>query len=216
MPKRKKGDLPIMRLHKNSGCAFVNVDGKRRYLGKYGSIGAQQRYEAMFYEERVRINEALLSEILDRKEIRVIDHNSGVSFGSEEGFAGRYPQLPQVWYYPSMLPQEIPDVSAVYVVLNVNCEVLYVGETQSMRRRYAEHKRWMRRRYKFSWIEVMPDERIFVQSHFIAALRPIKNRLPGTRKAICQQRIAMLQPVKLAVKPVNRPLPSRAKEPKDG
>jgi hypothetical protein len=212
MPKRKKGELPTMRLHKHSGCAFVNVNGKRRYLGSYGSADAQRRYAAMFHKERIEIDGDSLFERVGEKKMQVVDHNSGVAFGKDEGFAGRYPNLPKVWYYPSMMPQEIPDVSAVYFVLNAKCEVLYVGETQSMKRRYREHKKWMRRRHKFSWIEVVPAERLFVQSHFIAALRPIKNRLAGTRKDHCQQGVAMLQPVKLIVKPANRSLPSQIKE----
>lgn len=207
---RRKGELPKIRLHKRSGLALVNVGGKRIYLGPHGSAKAQDKYNAMFPEPAPHdCDEPLKYGVRDATPI---EQCSGAVFGAQLGFAGRYPQLPQEWYYPSLLPQQIPDVSAVYIVLNVAYDVLYVGETQSMRRRYAEHKRWLKRRHKFAWIEVTQEERLFVQSHFIAALRPTKNKLPGTRTPDPESRVVFLQPVKLMVRPVNKPLPAVKEE----
>jgi hypothetical protein len=214
MPVRRKGALPVMRLHKPSGAAHVNVNGRRIYFGKYGSAEAQDRYND-FIAQYVAASEEQSSESVSSCDgAKSIDVNQS-PFGSQDGFIGRYPQLPTVWYYPSLLPQEIPDVSAVYVVLNSKYEVIYVGETQSMQRRYTEHKRWLRRRHKFAWIEVAPSERLFVQCHFIAALRPTKNKLPGTRAVVdvaVRNCVAMLQPVRLMVRPVNKPAPAKNKE----
>lgn len=202
---RRKGELPKIRLHKRSGLALVNVGGKRIYLGPYGSAEAQDKYNAMFFEPEPEPQDCDASLKYGVRDATPIEQSSGAVFGSQLGFAGRYPQLPTEWYYPSLLPQQIPDVSAVYIVLNVAYDVLYVGETQSMRRRYAEHKRWMRRRHKFAWIEVTQEERLFVQSHFIAALRPMKNKLPGIRN-YSELSTVLIRPVRLLVKPLNKPL----------
>jgi hypothetical protein len=211
MGVRRKGELPAMRLHKPSGAAIVNVNGRRLYFGKYGSAEAQDRYNDFICQYVAGSEEQSAASVPLCDSDKSTDANHS-PFGSQQGFIGRYPQLPAVWYYPSLLPQEIPDVSAVYVVLNSKYEVIYVGETQSMQRRYAEHKRWMRRRHKFAWIEVAPSERLFVQCHFIAALRPSRNKLPGTRAVIDRNSVAMLQPVRLMVKPVNKPLPAKKME----
>lgn len=210
MPKRRKGDLPKMRLHKPSGLAVVNVNKKRTYLGRYGSAEAQDKYNAMFHERDPQDCDAPLK--YGVRDATPIEQSSGAVFGAQLGFAGRYPQLPTEWYYPSLLPQQIPDVSAVYIVLNVAYDVLYVGETQSMRRRYAEHKvKLMKRRHKFAWIEVTQEERLFVQSHFIAALRPMRNKLPGTR-SYSELSPVLIRPVRLLVKPLNKPLPAVKEE----
>jgi hypothetical protein len=207
---RRKGELPKIRLHKPSGSAVVNVGGKKIYLGKYGSAESQDRYTALLDEYFPSDTDSQLK--YGVRDATPIDQGNGTVFGSQLGFSGRYPALPESWYYPSLLPQQIPDVSAVYIVLNSRYEVIYVGETQSMRRRYAEHKRWMRRRHKFSWIEVTPAERLFVQSHFIASLRPTKNKLGGTRVTAPDSGVVFLQPVKLMVIPANKPLPMLDKE----
>lgn len=211
MPVRRKGDMPVMRLHKSSGAAYINVSGRRIYFGKHGSAEALERYNDFICQYSEGSQQQLKHMVPVANPDQATDFKES-AFGSHEGFIGRYPQLPTVWYYPSLLPQEVPDVSAVYVVLNSKYEVIYVGETQSMRRRYAEHKRWLRRTHKFSWIEVAPAERLFVQSHFIAALRPSRNKLPGTRNGKDSKCVAMLQPVRVMVRPVNKPLVAKKKD----
>ena len=40
-----KTNLPSYRLHKASGQAFIELDGRRFYLGKYGSKASKVEYE---------------------------------------------------------------------------------------------------------------------------------------------------------------------------
>jgi integrase len=49
MPK-KTVKIPAYRHHKGSGQAFVQVNGSRRYLGKYGSEKSQERYRRLVAE----------------------------------------------------------------------------------------------------------------------------------------------------------------------
>jgi len=46
-PKTRTPRIPSLRLHKASGQAFVELDGKRHYLGAHGLPETQQRYQAM-------------------------------------------------------------------------------------------------------------------------------------------------------------------------
>lgn len=48
--KKRAKRIPKLRLHKSSGRAFVEIKGRRYYLGKYGTPEAEQRYHAMLAE----------------------------------------------------------------------------------------------------------------------------------------------------------------------
>ncbi len=45
-----KKNIPTIRLHKASGQAYVNLSGKRVYLGKYGTSSAQMKYDRTLSE----------------------------------------------------------------------------------------------------------------------------------------------------------------------
>jgi len=47
MPKR---NIPSYRLHKASGQAFVELGGRRIYLGKHGSKASREEYERQIAE----------------------------------------------------------------------------------------------------------------------------------------------------------------------
>ena len=45
-----KTNIPTYRLHKASGQAFVELDGRRFYLGKHGSKSSREEYERRIAE----------------------------------------------------------------------------------------------------------------------------------------------------------------------
>ena len=47
---RLKHTVPKYCLHKASGQAFVTINGRERYLGKYGSPESQIRYKQLVVE----------------------------------------------------------------------------------------------------------------------------------------------------------------------
>lgn len=219
MGRRKCGERPRMTLHKPSGLARVRVGGKEHYLGRHGSTAALQKYKEVCRSCGIELD--WFSELDDlhpsEDEYRVVlgmhyrqgEPHKVAPFGSMDGFHGMYPDIPSDWYFPSMLPSGIPDVSAVYIVLNARGEAKYVGETGSLRRRFIEHKQWMKSRDRFSWIEVDPTERLYVQAYFISSLRPLKNRLPGRGKRDSLRTLSTkLQPVRVAFQMANKPSPS--------
>jgi hypothetical protein len=216
MGRRKFGERPRITLHKPSGLARVRVGGKEHYLGKYGSISAIQKYKDVCRRFGIELDWfSELDEIHPSEDEYLsipgmhccqVEPEKVAPFGSMEGFHGMYPSIPSDWYFPSMQPSEVPDVSAVYIVLNVRGEAKYVGETGSLRRRFVEHKQWMKSRDRFAWVEVDATERLYVQAYFISALRPIKNRLPGRGKHDClRQSATNIQPAKVSFKMANNP-----------
>lgn len=90
-------------------------------------------------------------------------------------FDGYYPELPTKWIYPGAEPRHIPDVPCVYIVVDTKGIVKYVGQTTSIRRRYKEHSRWMKKEDKIGWIECKESELLFLECWFIATLRPYRN-----------------------------------------
>ena len=50
MNAAKSQKLPKFRIHKATGQAYVELPGKRFYLGRHDSPGAQQRYHALVAE----------------------------------------------------------------------------------------------------------------------------------------------------------------------
>jgi hypothetical protein len=205
-----------MTLHKRSGLARVRVGGKDHYLGKYGSIAALQKYKDVCRSSGIDLDwfvelDELHPSAEEYRSLDVLDYFNvepelSKPFGMMDGFYGRYPSMPLDWYFPSLIPSELPDISAVYFVLNVRGEAKYVGETSSLRRRFMEHKKWMKSRDRFSWIEVDETERLYVQAYFISALRPLKNRLPGRgRSDSCDPRAMRIQPARVAFKMANKP-----------
>lgn len=47
-----KGSVPAYRLHKSSGRAIVSIDGKRIYLGPFGSPESHEKYRSLISQWR--------------------------------------------------------------------------------------------------------------------------------------------------------------------
>lgn len=158
MGRRKRGELPQMRLHKHSGQAMVTLNGQTQYLGPFGSQEAQLNYERFIgggFDPR------------QKKQGRV--------FGRRVGFSDLYPAVPREWHSVRLMPRQIPNVSGVYIIASELGEVEYVGRTCNLQRRFTEHKRWMHARCMFAWVSVEQQELLFVEAWFIATLRPREN-----------------------------------------
>ena len=50
MGRRRKNELPAMRLHKPSGRAYVFLDGKKHYLGPWGDAATEEKYRRLVAE----------------------------------------------------------------------------------------------------------------------------------------------------------------------
>lgn len=90
-------------------------------------------------------------------------------------FDGHYPAPPREWFSASEEPRHIPDISAVYIAVGKDKLVKYVGQTTSMKRRFAEHKSWLKATDRVGWIPCQDSELVFLESWFIATLRPYLN-----------------------------------------
>lgn len=67
-PKRLR--IPSLTLHKSTGRARVRIKGKSYYLGKYGSVEAQEKYEKQISEYLV-LGEAPQSGTNERPELTI-------------------------------------------------------------------------------------------------------------------------------------------------
>jgi hypothetical protein len=79
MSIRTRKQLPKYCLHKSSGRAFVRIEGKTYYLGKYGSQASQREYDRIigefvangrqgFYDQDEILVETLIARFLDHVE----------------------------------------------------------------------------------------------------------------------------------------------------
>lgn len=98
-------------------------------------------------------------------------------------FDGHYPTLPEYWIFPTAQPRHIPTYSAVYIIVDQFGTVQYVGQTTNMRQRYSDHQRWMKPKDKIGWIACPEEELLFMESWFIATLRPWMNANQNKRAA---------------------------------
>lgn len=158
MGRRPRGELPQMRLHKHSGQAKVNINGRTHYLGRWGSDEANLNYELLVTGHR---------DVTAKKTRRV--------FGRRLGFSDLYPPVPREWHSVRLMPRQLPEATAVYIITNQSGDVEYVGRTCNLSRRFMEHKRWMADGFMFAWIAAEPHELLFVEAWFIATLRPREN-----------------------------------------
>ncbi len=49
--KRRSSRIPSFRLHKPTGQGFVEIRGRRRYLGRYDKEETQQKYRQVIADE---------------------------------------------------------------------------------------------------------------------------------------------------------------------
>lgn len=47
---QKKSKIPLLKLHKHSGQAYVNLNGNRHYLGKFDAPGVDRKYQRLIAE----------------------------------------------------------------------------------------------------------------------------------------------------------------------
>lgn len=81
--------------------------------------------------------------------------------------------------------QFLPDVPALYVVLSDEHELLYIGITTNLRKRWKDHHRapQMKQRYRIYWrMTESADERARCEQVFVQAYRPPWNRSEVLRK----------------------------------
>lgn len=182
MGRRKRGELPQMRLHKHSGQAKVTVNGHTRYLGRFGSQEAQSNYELF-------INGGL--DPTKKKQGRV--------FGRRVGFSDLYPEVPRDWYPVRLMPRQIPGRHGVYIIANQLGDVEYVGRTCNLQRRFMEHKRWMHAGCAFAWVCVEQHELLFVEAWFIATLRPRENLIRDRAAVDAGDRFVSLPPARINI-----------------
>jgi len=63
MNRRRKGEPPGYRLHKATGQAYVTINGKRHYLGRYGTPESRRRYRRIVDDWERRQASGLVSAV---------------------------------------------------------------------------------------------------------------------------------------------------------
>lgn len=101
-----------------------------------------------------------------------------------------YPSLPSLWVLGSTDIRHIPTYSAVYIITSKDGVVKYVGQTTFLRQRYADHRGGLLGKYdRIGWIKCARDELAFVESWFIATLRPWANENKNKRQRTCSDKV---------------------------
>ena len=109
-----------------------------------------------------------------------------------------YPDLPELWVLASQEPRHIPTFPAVYIILDANRYVKYVGQTTNLRSRYKDHlKKVIKEGDAIGWLKCEQEELMFLECWFIATLRPYLNGNAHKRS----RRAATEIKVRLSVKP---------------
>jgi hypothetical protein len=94
-------------------------------------------------------------------------------------FDDHYPNVPNYFIRRSDLqPRHMPEYSAVYIVIDRQRRVEYVGETKNLRHRISEHGGFSHNS-GIAWINVDSSMLAFTECWFIATLRPYRN---GTQR----------------------------------
>jgi excinuclease UvrABC nuclease subunit len=87
-----------------------------------------------------------------------------------------YPSLPSFWVLATQEPRHVPTFAAVYIILDVNRYVKYVGQMTNLRSRYKDHlKKVIREGDALGWLKCEQEELMFLECWFIATLRPYLN-----------------------------------------
>lgn len=87
-----------------------------------------------------------------------------------------YSNGPEYWIQAISEPRHIPNYAAVYIVVDCDGYVKYVGQTTNLRSRYKDH--WnviITKGDAVGWIKCDESELMFMECWFIAVLRPYKN-----------------------------------------
>lgn len=109
-----------------------------------------------------------------------------------------YPKGPDYWIQAISEPRHVPNYSAVYIVVDRDGYVKYVGQTTNLRSRYKDH--WnviITECDAVGWIRCEEDELMFMECWFIAVLRPYKNGNANKKT----KKVARDRSVKVTIKP---------------
>lgn len=112
--------------------------------------------------------------------MKTLHNESVMEFYAENTYEDR-----PVFFVPGdTQPKHIPNCHCVYIIIDKNDFVKYVGQTTSMRQRFRDHKNdklqptdWI------GWVKCSTHNLIYMESWFIAILRPPLNAVvKGSRK----------------------------------
>lgn len=133
MPKR----LPKLTRHKPTGQAYVRIDGKCKYLGRYGSDEAQQRYDAII--ARLKRDDELCHYSVSVGDLALLYTSHAAEYYVRDGeptseqnnirlalrpLVKRYRRLPAREFSPKCLKQVRADmVEAGYVRTSINRQI---------------------------------------------------------------------------------------------